>query len=101
MIKQFIVTLAFSVLLSQICFSQEQGQQEKEDTVAFNIVETQPEFVGGNKALGAYIRKNFNYPTQAKKTSISGKVFVQFIVKKDGSITEIKVAKGVHDDLRS
>jgi len=62
----------------------------------FDVVEEMPEFIGGVEKLYEYLGNNINYPEQAKDFSIQGKVFVQFVVWKDGSIRDVKVVKGAH-----
>jgi len=62
----------------------------------FDVVEEMPEFIGGIEKLYEYLGNNINYPEQAKDFSIQGKVFVQFVVWKDGSIKDVKVIKGTH-----
>jgi len=62
----------------------------------FDVVEETPEFIGGVEKLYEYLGNNINYPEQAKDFSIQGKVFVQFVVWKDGSIRDVKVVKGAH-----
>ena len=61
----------------------------------FQFVEQSPEPVGGLKAFYAYIAKNLTYPAQARRSRVEGKVYLQFVVRKDGSITDIKVLKGI------
>ena len=65
----------------------------------FDVVEEIPEFIGGIEKLYEYLGNNINYPEQAKDFSIQGKVFVQFVVWKDGTIKDVKVVKGVHKVL--
>ena len=62
----------------------------------FDVVEEMPEFIGGIEKLYEYLGNNINYPEQAKDFSIQGKVFVQFVVWKDGTIKDVKVVKGAH-----
>lgn len=62
----------------------------------FDVVEEVPEFLGGIEKLYEYLSENINYPEQAKDFSIQGKVFVQFVVWKDGTIKDVKVVKGSH-----
>ena len=62
----------------------------------FDVVEEMPEFIGGVEKLYEYLGNNINYPEQAKDFSIQGKVFVQFVVWKDGTIKDVKVVKGTH-----
>jgi TonB family protein len=61
----------------------------------YTLVKQMPEFPGGVNALMQYLGSNINYPEQAKKDSIQGKVYVQFIVEKDGKINEVKVLRGI------
>jgi TonB family protein len=61
----------------------------------YTLVKQMPEFPGGVNAMMQYLGSNINYPEQAKKDSIQGKVYVQFIVEKDGKIDEVKVLRGI------
>jgi len=66
----------------------------------FFIVEEMPGFQGkGGEGFREWIAKNLRYPENAAENGISGRVFVQFIVRPDGSVDEVKVVKGVHPDL--
>ena len=67
---------------------------EKEEEI-FLIVETQPEPEGGMEAFYKFINKNLEYPKQARRMGVEGKVFMQFVVDKDGTLTDIKVLKGI------
>lgn len=68
---------------------------EEEAEEIFVIVENRPEPVGGMQAFYKYLGDNLKYPTAARNLGISGRVYVQFVVEKDGSITNIEVAKGI------
>ena len=59
----------------------------------FKVVEQMPEFPGGTTALMKYLRENLKYPEECAKENIQGKAFVEFVVKKDGSISDIKIMK--------
>jgi TonB family protein len=54
-----------------------------------------PEFPGGEKGLMEYVSNNVKYPEEAKNKNIAGRVFVSFVVEKDGSINEVKVLRGI------
>ena len=69
------------------------------DAVIFHVVEENPEFIGGMEKMYEYLNKNIIYPEMAKENGIQGKVFVQFVVWKDGTIRDINVVKGVHPTL--
>lgn len=58
-------------------------------------VDAFPEFPGGMEAWAKFIRKNLNYPYAAQEAGVQGKVFISFVVERDGSITDVKVAKGI------
>ena len=57
--------------------------------------EVMPEYPGGDQAMMDFVAKNVQYPQEARDKEISGRVLVSFIVEKDGSITEVKVVKGI------
>lgn len=67
---------------------------EEEDEI-FLVVEDQPEPYGGMTAFYEYIKNNLEYPKYAKRNGVTGKVFLQFIVDKEGRIGNIKVVKGI------
>ncbi|WP_297098242.1 energy transducer TonB [uncultured Draconibacterium sp.] len=71
---------------------------EGADAVFF-IVEDMPEFPGGDEALRKYIANALNYPEVAQKNGIQGKVYVSFVVEKDGSIGDAKIERGVDPSL--
>lgn len=59
------------------------------------IVEEQPSFPGGVTAFYRYIGKHLKYPPAAIRQEVEGRVFVQFVVNQDGSLTDLKVVKGI------
>jgi protein TonB len=58
-----------------------------------------PEFVGGQEAFFQYLSESIDYPQMAKEAGVEGKVYVQFVVEKDGSITDVKVIRGAQKQL--
>ena len=58
-----------------------------------------PQFRGGEKARLKFLNDNIEYPAEAKQNKISGRVYVQFVVKTDGSVNEVKIIKGVDKSL--
>jgi TonB family protein len=66
---------------------------------AFDVVEQMPEFPGGIGELMKYLSMNVRYPVEASKNGAQGRVLVQFIVEKDGSISEVEVVKKVNEHL--
>lgn len=70
----------------------------KENEV-LDVVEQMPSFPGGETMLKKYLSSNVNYPEVAVENEIQGRVVVTFVVERDGSITDVKVAKGVDPSL--
>lgn len=70
-----------------------------EEPKPFHVVERIPSYPGGSKALTQYINSNINYPVDAEKNNIQGRVIVNFVVECDGSISNVYVAKSVHPSL--
>jgi len=65
----------------------------------FMVVEQRPQFPGGDDSLFSYIKRSIEYPKTAKDDSIQGKVYVSFVVLKNGSIGQVEVMRGVRYDL--
>ncbi len=70
-------------------------EEEEESDEIFTIVEQQPAPKGGMGAFYKYVGKKMKYPSQAKRMGIEGKVFVKFMVDKDGSISRVQILKGI------
>jgi TonB family protein len=58
-------------------------------------VEVDPEFPGGAKAFGKFLVSNVRYPQAARESNIQGKVYISFVVEKNGELTDLKVIKGI------
>jgi protein TonB len=61
----------------------------------FTIVEEAAAPIGGINSFYQYLKDNVRYPAVARRTGVEGKVLVQFVVGKDGSISEVKVLRGI------
>jgi protein TonB len=86
------------VLKLKEAVAQPEPPKEEENKV-FDVVEQMPAFPGGNGALMSYLSKNIKYPVVAEENGIQGRVIVTFVVEKDGSITDVRVAKSVDPSL--
>jgi len=75
--------------------SYSQNSTIETDAPVLTIVEKMPIFPGGPEALYKYIANTVVYPTVAKDSSITGTVIVTFIVERDGSVTNVKILKGI------
>jgi len=94
-IHRFIFHLVlFSFLFPQILFSQENEGVPNNDSV-YSFVDQQPEFPGGLSALSNYLNLNLLFPEQAIHDSIEGKIYIGFVVEIDGSISNVKVLRGI------
>lgn len=74
-------------------------EEEAEETQVFFIVEDMPEFPGGELALRKFLANAIKYPVIAQENGIQGKVYVTFVVSKDGSIQNAVIARGVDPAL--
>ncbi len=76
-----------------IDFTDENIEEEVEEI--FVIVEQYPEPEGGMEGFYKYVGENIKYPAQARRMNVQGMVYIQFVVERDGAITDAKVVKGV------
>ena len=81
----------FTILPSQ--------SESKEGDKIYRSAEQMPQFPGGEAALKKYIDNHIKYPAKAAKNNIQGRVIVQFVVNKDGSVGEVKVVRSVDKEL--
>lgn len=86
---------AFNVKATPDSLSVDTGDDDK----IFIVVEQEAEFPGGLSAMMKFIMKNLKYPPSARRMGVEGRVYVQFIVERDGSISNVKVVKGINADL--
>lgn len=70
-----------------------------EETKVFTVVEQMPMFPGGDAALMSYLANNIHYPTVAAENGVQGRVVVGFVVERDGSITDVRILRGVDPSL--
>ena len=90
--------IALTLILLSV-FGLATAQSEKDSvnkqTQSEKVVITQPEFKGGIEKMYEYITTNFQYPEDAKKRSVRGKMEVEFTVEKSGDITYVGILKGL------
>ena len=70
----------------------------KKSDVIYEVCEKQPQFPGGTVELMKYLSRNIKYPEEARKDTIQGRAYVQFVVNTDGSICDVKVAKSAGNE---
>ena len=74
-------------------------EQEDEEAQVFYIVEEMPEFPGGQLALRKFLANSIRYPVIAQENGIEGKVYVSFVVGKDGQVSNARVVRSVDPSL--
>ncbi|MCD4789197.1 MAG: energy transducer TonB [Bacteroidales bacterium] len=72
----------------------EEDEEEGEAQI-FTVVEAMPTFPGGDVARIKYLNENIKYPQMARESGIQGRVFVTFVVEKDGRVTDVKIMRGI------
>lgn len=87
------------VLKAKEEIAQPEPPKNEEENKVFDVVEEQPSFPGGQGALMAWLNDNIKYPVVAAENGIQGKVIVQFVVGKNGSISNVKVLRSVDPSL--
>lgn len=88
------VEITEETVIEDIIFEEAPAEEVAEEI--FTIVEDQPSFQGGgNAAFLKWVGQNLKYPAQAQRMGIEGKVYVQFVIEKDGSVTDVQAIKGI------
>ena len=87
------------VLKAKEVIATEPVKPKEEENKVFDVVEQMPSFPGGNAAMMNYLSQNIKYPVIAEENGIQGRVIVQFVVGKDGHISDVRVAKSVDPSL--
>lgn len=72
---------------------------QKDDDPVFTVVEEMPQFIGGDQALFKYLANSVKYPVAAQQKGIQGRVICQFVVDRDGKVTEPAIVRGVSHEL--
>ena len=96
--KKIVLSLVMLLAVAALSAQNTRGKnnvKESVDEPTFITVEQMPEFPGGQEGLVNYLVENLNYPEKAKAKKITGKVYVSFVVEKDGSISNVKVLRDI------
>ncbi len=97
--KKLFTLLLFTAAVSMAYAQQPASNNNTDDDVIFSVVENEPEYPGGEKALYNYIIKNVKYPKSTLDKGIEGTVIVEFVVEKNGKISNVKAVKSVSPEL--
>ena len=71
------------------------GKSQLVDEKVYAVVEEMPEFIEGANKVSNFLKEHVRYPESARKAGIQGTVFVTFLVKKDGSLADVKIMRGI------
>ena len=75
---------------------QDNSKPEEDEVISFRVVEDLPQFPGGAVEMMKWLQRNLKYPPVVQERKIQGKVVAEFIVNKDGSLTDFKVVKSLN-----
>ncbi|MBN2174388.1 MAG: TonB family protein [Bacteroidales bacterium] len=100
-----ILTIIFTVTFNESTIAQEISSTGKEkqsvqkstsqEEEVHKVVDKMPEYPGGVKAFQKFLIENIKYPEDAKKNGVTGTVFISFIIEKDGSVSHVKMLRGI------
>jgi TonB family protein len=82
------------LLCSSLCVRSQDGVAAKDSIYDLAAVKDQPDFPGGMQAMYKWLATNTNYPREALDKEIQGKVYVEFVVEKDGHVDHVVVRRG-------
>jgi protein TonB len=90
-----LIILSLVLLLSCKKNTEDLNDQSVKEDETFNFVEQLPEFPGGPAAMTKFINDNMRYPEEAKLHKVAGTVVIQFVVTKEGKITNVTLTRGI------
>jgi len=95
--EEFIVDVEATITTEVREFTQVRIAQEEEisEEIIFIVVEEWPSFPGGEEARLRFLSENIRYPQMAREAGIQGTVFLTFVVERDGSVTDVRVVRGI------
>jgi protein TonB len=100
--KKIVFLLMFLLVIfahSNVLMAQERSIPEKESY--YTVVDQMPEFVGGQDSMNRFIQSKIVYPKEALEKNKGGRVYIQFIIEKDGSQTQFEIVRGLGFGLDS
>ncbi|HAJ98637.1 MAG TPA: energy transducer TonB [Bacteroidales bacterium] len=95
--EEFIIDVEATITTEVREFAQVRVVQEEEisEEVIFTVVEEWPSFPGGEEARLRFLSENIRYPQMAREAGIQGTVFLTFVVERDGSVTDVRIVRGI------
>lgn len=98
MLNKIILSVC-SLFMVGFVFANDTPQDTAKTEMVYDMPEQMPQYPGGADAMDQFIKANIKYPAEAKAKRQQGKVYVQFIVEKDGSISDVKIRRGSYPAL--
>jgi TonB family C-terminal domain len=92
---RLVATLSVLAILFTVNTTAVAQNKKAANDKVYDKVEVMPEYPGGEQAMMKFVATNVKYPQAALDKNISGRVMVQFVVEKDGSVTDVKTVKGI------
>jgi protein TonB len=89
----FCTVLSFSLVNAQPMIEPLTGQFKPTSDEVYTIVDEAPQFPGGQDELNKFLIKNIKYPVMARECECRGRVFVSFVIDKDGTVIDVKIAR--------
>jgi len=95
--EEFIIDVEASAATEVREFARVEVAQEEEiaEEQIFVVVEEMPSFPGGEEARLRFLSDNIRYPQMAREAGIQGSVFITFVVERDGSVTDVRITRGI------
>ena len=94
-----MMVVAYAPEAENLAYIEQSKKKNSKEEEVFYVLERRPQFPGGDGELMKYLQRNFRYPAAAQQARVSGKVIVEFVVKKDGSVADIKIKRSVNPEL--
>ena len=89
--KKLFLIMFFMAFVSVNAYS----QSDDSDNSVYAMVDERAQFPGGQNEMLKYLQENLQYPEAAKANNVHGRVFVKFIVERDGSLSDIQIFRGL------
>ena len=97
--KLIFIFMAMIATVSAAAQTDRTERKVADDEEVFAVVEQDPEFDGGMEGLYHYLATNIKYPADARNAGVQGRVFVSFVIEKDGSVSNVKVLRSPDERL--
>ncbi len=94
-----VINASSNDLTTNAALKAENGESNSAEDEVFMVVENMPKFPGGEEAMRIYLAENIKYPENAINRQVEGRVFISFVIDKEGNVTDVKPAKEIDQDL--